>query len=149
MLGLRGLPELVVAVLFVSAMGLGPVPGTLALTVGTATFMAKLIGDALEEVSSAPREAVFATGASGVQEFFSAVLPQALPNLVSQTLYMLDVNLRSSTVLGIIGGGGIGFLLLSALRVLEEQTVGAIIIVIFVIVYAIELLGSFVRWIVE
>lgn len=149
LLGLRGLPELIVAVLFVAAMGLGPVPGTLALTLGTATFMAKLIGDALEEVSPVPREAVFATGATGVQEFFTSVVPQALPNLVSQTLYMLDVNLRSSTVLGIIGGGGIGFLLLSALRVLQEPTVGAIIIVIFVIVYAIELVGSFVRWLVE
>ena len=149
LLGLRGLPELIVAVLFVAAMGLGPVPGTLALTLGTATFMAKLIGDALEEVSPVPREAVFATGATGIQEFFTSVVPQALPNLVSQTLYMLDVNLRSSTVLGIIGGGGIGFLLLSALRVLQEPTVGAIIIVIFVIVYAIELVGSFVRWLVE
>lgn len=149
LLALRGLPELIVAVLFVAAMGLGPVPGTLALTLGTATFMAKLIGDALEEVSPVPREAVLATGASRTQEFFTSVIPQALPTLVSQTLYMLDVNLRSSTVLGIIGGGGIGFLLLSAIRVLEEQTVGAIIIVIFVIVYAIELLGSFVRWIVE
>ena len=79
----------------------------------------------------------------------TAVIPQALPNLVSQTLYMLDVNLRSSTVLGIIGGGGIGFLLLSALRVLQEPTVGAIVITIFVIVYAIELVGSFVRWMVE
>lgn len=149
LLGLRGLPELIVAVLFVAAMGLGPVPGTLALTLGTATFMAKLIGDALEEVSPVPREAVFATGATGLQEFITSVIPQALPNLVSQTLYMLDVNLRSSTVLGIIGGGGIGFLLLSALRVLQEPTVGAIIIVIFVIVYAIELVGSFVRWLVE
>jgi phosphonate transport system permease protein len=149
LLVLRGLPELIVAVLFVAAMGLGPVPGTLALTLGTATFMAKLVGDALEEVSPIPREGVLATGASGVQEFFTSVIPQALPNLVSQTLYMLDVNLRSSTVLGIIGGGGIGFLLLSALRVLQEPTVGAIIIVIFVIVYSIELVGSFVRWMVE
>ncbi|MEY4401445.1 MAG: phosphonate transporter, permease protein PhnE [Actinomycetota bacterium] len=149
MLALRGLPELIVAVLFVAAMGLGPVPGTLALTVGTATFVAKLIGDALEEVSPEPREAVFATGASRAQEFVTSVIPQALPNLVSQTLYMLDVNLRSSTVLGIIGGGGIGFLLLSALRVLQEPTVGAIVIVIFVIVYSIELIGTFVRWLVE
>jgi phosphonate transport system permease protein len=146
---IRGLPELIVAVLFVAAMGLGPVPGTLALTIGTATFMAKLIGDALEEVQEAPREGVSATGATRVQEFISAVLPQALPNLVSQTLYMLDVNLRSSTVLGIVGGGGIGFLLLGSIRVLDEATVGAIIITIFLLVYAIELLGTFVRWMVE
>ena len=77
------------------------------------------------------------------------MLPQALPNLVSQMLYMLDVNLRSSTVLGIVGGGGIGFLLISAIRGFETETVGAIVFLIFVIVYAIELLGSFVRRIVE
>ena len=64
-------------------------------------------------------------------------------------MYMLDVNLRSSTVLGIVGGGGIGFLLISAIRGYETQTVGAIILVIFGIVYAIELLGAFVRWMVE
>ena len=100
LLFIRGIPELIFAVIFVAAMGLGPVPGTLALTIATATFMAKLIGDALEEVQQAPREGVSATGASRLQEFISAVLPQALPNLVSQSLYMLDVNLRSSTVLG-------------------------------------------------
>jgi hypothetical protein len=97
----------------------------------------------------APREGVSATGASRLQEFISAVLPQALPNLVSQSLYMLDVNLRSSTVLGIVGGGGIGFLLISAIRGFETETVGAIALVIFVIVYAIKLLGAFVRRIVE
>lgn len=149
MLAFRGIPELIVAVLFVSAMGLGPVPGTLALTLGTAFFMAKLIADTLEEVAPEPRDAIFATGATRSQEFFAAVLPQAMPNLVSQTLYLLDVNLRSSTVLGIVGGGGIGFLLLSALRVIEYQTVGAILILTFVVVYAIELLGSWVRKLVE
>jgi phosphonate transport system permease protein len=149
MLAFRGIPELIVAVLFVSAMGLGPVPGTLALTLGTAFFMAKLIADTLEEVAPEPRDAIFATGATRSQEFFAAVLPQAMPNLISQTLYLLDVNLRSSTVLGIVGGGGIGFLLLSALRVLEYQTVGAILILTFVVVYAIELLGSWVRNLVE
>ena len=148
LLFIRGIPELIFAVIFVSAMGLGPVPGTLALAIATATFMAKLIGDALEEVQQAPRDGVSAVGASRLQEFISAVLPQALPNLVSQLLYMLDVNLRSSAVLGIVGGGGIGFLLISAIRGFETETVGAIVFLIFVIVYAIELLGSFVRRIV-
>jgi phosphonate transport system permease protein len=149
LLFIRGIPELIFAVIFVAAMGLGPVPGTLALAIATATFMAKLIGDALEEVQQAPRDGVSAVGASRLQEFISAVLPQALPNLVSQVLYMLDVNLRSSAVLGIVGGGGIGFLLISAIRGFETETVGAIVLLIFVIVYAIELLGSFVRRIVE
>ncbi|NBQ99574.1 MAG: phosphonate ABC transporter, permease protein PhnE [Actinobacteria bacterium] len=142
---LRGIPELIVAVIFVSAMGLGPVPGTLALTLVTATFTSKLFADTLEEVDPSPREALVAVGASRVQEFVAAVVPQALPGIVSQTLYILDVNLRSSTVLGIVGGGGIGFLLLGSLRVLEYQTTGAVVLSIFLIVYFIELVGSIVR----
>lgn len=141
----RGIPELIIAVLFVSAMGLGPVPGTLALTIVTACFMAKLFADTFEEADPDPREAIFATGATRTQEFVGAVFSQALPSLVSQVLYMLDVNLRSSTVLGIVGGGGIGFLLLSSIRVLELQTTGAVVLSIFVVVYAIELLGTGVR----
>lgn len=141
----RGIPELIFAVLFVSAMGLGPVPGTLALTLVTSFFMAKLVADTLEEVDPSPREAVFATGATRTQEFFSSVLPQAMPSLVSQILYLLDVNLRSSTVLGIVGGGGIGFLLLGSIRVFEFGTTGAVVLSIFIVVYAIELIGSWVR----
>lgn len=141
----RGIPELIIAVLFVSAMGLGPVPGTLALTLVTAFFMSKLIADTFEEVDPSPREAVFATGATRVQELFGSVFPQAMPALVSQVLYMLDVNLRSSTVLGIVGGGGIGFLLLGSIRVFEFGTTGAVIFSIFVVVYVIELVGTWVR----
>jgi phosphonate transport system permease protein len=146
---LRGIPELIIAVLFVSAMGLGPVPGTLALTLVTAFFMSKLIADTFEEVDPSPREAIFATGATRVQELFGSVLPQAMPALVSQILYMLDVNLRSSTVLGIVGGGGIGFLLLGSIRVFEFGTTGAVVLSIFVVVYAIELIGSWVRGVLE
>jgi len=146
---LRGIPELIIAVLFVSAMGLGPVPGTLALTLVTAFFMSKLIADTFEEVDPSPREAIFATGATRIQELFGSVLPQAMPALVSQILYMLDVNLRSSTVLGIVGGGGIGFLLLGSIRVFEFGTTGAVVLSIFVVVYAIELIGSWVRGVLE
>ena len=142
---LRGVPELIVAVLFVSAIGLGPVAGTFALTVGTAGFFAKLIADAVEEVDQIPREATFATGATRTQETFFSVIPQAMPALVGNLLYVLDINLRASTVLGIVGGGGIGFLLFNSLRVLQWQTTGAILISIFVVVYAIELLAGWVR----
>jgi phosphonate transport system permease protein len=134
-----------VAVLFVSAIGLGPVAGAFALVVGTAGFFAKLIADAVEEVDPVPREAVFATGATRPQETFVSVIPQAMPALVGNLLYVLDINLRVSTVLGIVGGGGIGFLLFNSLRVLQWETTGAILITIFVVVYAIELLAGWVR----
>lgn len=142
---IRGIPELILAIIFVAAMGLGPVPGVFALSIGTAGFLAKLIADSVEEVSPSPREAVRATGATRFQELFTAVIPQVTPALIGQLLYTFDINIRSSTILGIVGGGGIGFLLFNSMKVLAFDTTAAIIIVIFVIVYAIELLAGFVR----
>lgn len=142
---IRGIPELILAIIFVAAMGLGPVPGVFALSIGTAGFLAKLIADSVEEVNPSPREAVTATGATRFQELFTAVLPQVTPALIGQLLYTYDINIRSSTILGIVGGGGIGFLLFNSMKVLAFDTTAAIIITIFVIVYAIELLAGFVR----
>jgi phosphonate transport system permease protein len=113
--------------------------------VGTAGFFAKLIADALEEVDRKPREAVFATGATRMQEIAVSVIPPTSPTLVSLFLYIFDINLRASTVLGIVGGGGIGFLLFNSIRVLEFQATGAIILTIFVVVYAVELISMFIR----
>ncbi len=141
----RAIPELVLAILFVAAIGLGPVPGTLALTVGTLGFLAKLVADAVEEIDAGPREAVVATGATRLQETAASVVPQAFPAFVSSVLYMLDINIRASTILGIVGGGGIGFLLFNSLRVRAFETTGAILIAIFVIVYAIERFSGWVR----
>jgi phosphonate transport system permease protein len=141
----RGLPELIIAVIFIAAIGLGPVPGTLALAFGTSGFLAKLIADAVEEINPTPREATFAVGATKTQEIGTSVVPQAMPAIVSNLLYALDINLRTSTILGIVGGGGIGFILFNALRVLQLRTVGAVLITIFVVVYSIELLSGWVR----
>ncbi len=141
----RGIPELIIAVIFIAAIGLGPVPGTLALAFGTSGFLAKLIADAVEEINPIPREATFATGATKTQEIATSVIPQAMPAIVSNLLYALDINLRTSTILGIVGGGGIGFILFNALRVLQLRTVGAVLITIFVVVYSIELLSGWVR----
>jgi phosphonate transport system permease protein len=107
--------------------------------------LAKLVADAVEEVNPTPREAVFAVGATRTQEIATSVVPQAIPAIVSNLLYALDINLRTSTILGIVGGGGIGFILFNALRVLKLQTVGAVLITIFVVVYAIELLSGWIR----
>lgn len=145
LVALRGIPELIVVVIFIAAIGLGPVPGTFALVIGTAGFFAKLIADAVEEVDPVPREAVVATGATRMQETATSVIPPAMPALVGNLLYVLDINLRVSTVLGLVGGGGIGFLLFNSLRVQQWQTTGAILISIFAVVYLIELLAGWVR----
>ncbi|MCI0584841.1 MAG: phosphonate ABC transporter, permease protein PhnE, partial [Chloroflexi bacterium] len=141
----RSVPELIIAVIFVAAIGLGPVGGTLALGLASVGFVAKLVADAVEEVEREPREAVLATGATRLQETATAVVPAALPGIVGHALYMLDVNLRSSTILGIVGGGGIGFLLFNSLRVQRFEVTGAILLMIFVTVYAIERISGWVR----
>jgi phosphonate transport system permease protein len=141
----RAIPELVVAVIFVAAIGLGPATGTLALAIGMFGFITKLFADSIEEIRQGPRDGVFATGATRTQEVGTGVVPQVLPALLGNALYVLDVSLRSSTVLGIVGAGGIGFLLSNAARTVKFEVVGGIVLSIFVIVYAIELLASWVR----
>lgn len=145
LVGWRAVPELIIAVIFVAAMGLGPVGGTLALAVGAVPFLAKLVADAVEEVDPGPRQAVLATGASRLQETATSVLPPALPAIAGHVLYLLDVNIRTSTILGIVGGGGIGFLLFNSLRVLHFDVTGAILVMIFCTVYALERLSGWIR----
>ncbi len=142
---LRSIPELILAIIFVAAMGLGPVPGVFALAIGSVGFMAKLAADGIEEIDPGPREAVFATGATRLQETATSVIPQATPSFVANALYVLDINIRTSSILGIVGGGGIGFLLTNSVRTLELQTTCAIIITLFAVVYAIELLAGWIR----
>lgn len=144
-LGVRALPDLVVAVIFVAALGLGPKPGVLALAIGLYGFATKLFADAIEEVGNGPRDGIRATGSSRIQESFSGVLPQVMPAIVSNSLYLLDVSIRSSTVLGIVGGGGIGFALLQGAKLLKWEMLGGLLIIIFLIVYSIELLAGWVR----
>ncbi|MEM9132944.1 MAG: phosphonate ABC transporter, permease protein PhnE [Actinomycetota bacterium] len=141
----RAAPDIVVAVLLVVAIGLGPAAGTLALAFGLIGFATKLFADNIEEVRQGPRDGVVSSGAGRLQDLGTAVTPQALPSLVGNSLYLLDISLRSSTVLGIVGAGGIGFLLQNASKTLDFQTMGGIILSIFVIVYAIELLAGWVR----
>ncbi len=144
-LGVRALPDLIVAVVFVAALGLGPKPGVLALAIGLYGFATKLFADAIEEVGEGPRDGIRATGSTRFQESFSGVLPQVMPAIVSNSLYLLDVSIRSSAVLGIVGGGGIGFALLQGAKLLKWEMLGGLLIIIFLIVYSIELLAGWVR----
>lgn len=141
----RALPDLIIAVLFVSAVGLGPFPGVMALSIGTIGFATKLLADSIEEVSQGPRDAIISTGASRLQEAVTGVTPQFMPALIGTSLYILDVNLRAATILGIVGGGGIGFILIQATRTLNWELVGGILFLIFVVVYAIEMAAGWIR----
>jgi phosphonate transport system permease protein len=141
----RAVPELILAVVFVVAVGLGLVAGTFALIIGTVGFMSKLVADGIEQVPNRPREAVASVGANRLQETATSVVLPSLPAIVGNGLYMLDVNFRSSTILGIVGGGGIGFLLQQSIQILAYRTTGAIIITTFGVVVLIEILTNVAR----
>ncbi len=143
--GVRGVPEFVAAVIFVAAVGLGPFAGVMALAIVSVGFFGKLQADATERIKQGPRDAIRAVGATRVQETSAAVVPQIVPSFVSNALYMLDVNIRSSVVLGIVGAGGVGFALVQSVRTLEFRRTSAILVAVFLVVYAIERLSVWTR----
>ena len=142
---IRGLPELILAIVFIVITGLGPVPGTLALAIGSVGLLGKLVADSLEETDVRVQDAVRATGATSSQVFFAATLQQAAPQFIAHVLYQLDVNIRSATLLGIVGAGGIGFYLLNASRVQEFDVVAFIIGMVFVTVLIVEAVAVWTR----
>ena len=142
---IRGLPELILAIVFIVITGLGPIPGTLALAIGSVGLLGKLVADSLEETDVRVQDAVRATGATSSQVFYAATLRQAAPQFIAHVLYQLDVNIRSATLLGIVGAGGIGFYLLNASRVQEFDVVTFIIGMILVSVLAVEAVAVWTR----
>ena len=142
---IRGLPELIIAIIFVVISGLGGVAGTLALALGAVGLLSKLVADSLEETDTDVQEAIRATGATEVQVFFAATLRQAAPAFVAHIMYLLDTNIRSATLLGIVGAGGIGFLLLNASRVMQFEVVTTILLIILAVVLVVEALSIWIR----
>ena len=142
---LRSIPELVIVLFFVSAVGLGPLPGAVALSIGAFGLSSKLLADAIENLPDGPLEGVRASGATRPQQIASGVAPAMVPTVVANGLYCFDVNLRSSSVLGIVGAGGIGRVLDETLAVLQYRTVSAVIIGIFAIVMTVEFIGTQIR----
>ena len=142
---IRAVPELVIAIILVVGLGLGLIPGVIALITGVIGFGGKLFADAIEEVDIAPRQGVVATGASRLQEALTGVTPQFMPALVGQGLYLLDIMIRSSTVLGIVGAGGVGALLSNFLQGQRFEEAGGILFAVFVVVFLIERLSDWFR----
>lgn len=142
---IRGIPELILAIIFVVITGLGEVAGTVALGVGAVGLLGKLIADSLEEINPGPPNALTASGGSRLQVFFAATVPAGMKAIVAHVLYLLDTNIRSATLLGIVGAGGIGYYLLNASRVLEFGVVTTILIMVFCTVMAVELLAIWLR----
>lgn len=141
----RSINELVIATIFIVAVGLGPFAGVMALAVHTTGVLAKLFSEAVEAIEPGPVEGVRATGASRVQEVVWGVIPQVLPLWTSFALYRFESNARSSTVLGIIGAGGIGALLMQNIRSFNYERTAAIVILMVVAVIIIDNLSQAIR----
>ena len=141
----RGIDTVVFALLFVAAVGLGPFAGVLGMIVHSIGVITKLNSEAIETLARAPLEAAAMSGADPVRIMSHAVFPAVLPNLASVSLYLWEANVRTSTVLGIVGAGGIGTELMGSLRLMDYPQVGAILLCILLCVTLVDSLGQRIR----
>jgi len=141
----RAINEMVFAMLFVVAVGLGPFAGVLALWIHTTGILAKLFSEAVEAIDPQPVEGIRATGASKLEEVVYGVVPQVLPLWISFTLYRFESNVRSAAVVGMVGAGGIGVILWEIIRGFQYAQTSAVLLLIIVTVSLIDLLSARIR----
>lgn len=141
----RSISEIIFALVFVAAVGLGPFPGVLALAFHSVGMLGKFLAEAIENIDAGPVEALVATGAGKWQVIIYAIVPQILPEFVTLCLYRWELNFRSATILGIVGAGGIGFELVTSMRLFQYQDMTTILIVILVLVSIVDCISSAIR----
>ncbi|WP_422367534.1 phosphonate ABC transporter, permease protein PhnE [Pelagibius sp.] len=141
----RAINELVFAILFVAAVGLGPFAGVMALFIHNLGVISKLFSEAVEAIDPRPVEGIRATGASRLQQVIYGVIPQVMPLWSSYSLYRFETLVRSATVLGIVGAGGIGFTFYESFRSFQYDRASAVIIVVVVVVSIIDILSAQLR----
>ena len=141
----RAINEMVFAMLFVVAVGLGPFAGVLALWIHTSGTLAKLFSEAVEAIDPQPVEGIRSTGASAMHEIVYGVIPQVIPLWISFTLYRFEANVRSASVVGMVGAGGIGVVLWEIIRGFQYAETGAVMLIIIVTVSLIDLASSRIR----
>lgn len=141
----RAINEMVFAMLFIVAVGLGPFAGVLALWVHTTGILAKLFAEAVEAIDPRPVEGVRATGASAFEEVIYGVVPQVLPLWISFSLYRFESNVRSASVVGMVGAGGIGVVLFEAIRGFQYAQTCAVMIIVIAVVTATDLVSARIR----
>ncbi|PMC67595.1 phosphonate ABC transporter, permease protein PhnE [Corynebacterium parakroppenstedtii] len=142
---LRAVPDIVFALIFVTAVGLGPFAGVMALILHNTGVMGKLWAEAVEEIDDGPQIALRTAGANRVQQVCHAVLPMSMANLVGLLLYRFDVNVRSSLVLGLVGAGGIGLLINRSIKTFQFDEMLTYIIMVLVLVIVVDQLSAWLR----
>ncbi|MPZ55319.1 MAG: phosphonate ABC transporter, permease protein PhnE [Rhizobiales bacterium] len=143
--GLRGVDQLIWALIFVRAVGLGPLAGIMAIFISDIGTLTKLFSESIENIDRRPMEGLRASGASSVQTLRFSVLPQVLPMFLSSALYMFESNVRSATILGIVGAGGIGFQLSDRIRAHYWEEACFILIIILITVACIDAVSKRLR----
>ena len=141
----RAINEMVFAMLFSVAVGLGPFAGVLALFIHTTGILAKLFSEAVEAIDPRPVEGVRATGASALEEIVYGVIPQVMPLWISYSLYRFESNVRSASVVGMVGAGGIGVIIYEVIRGFEYAQTSAVMLMIIVFVTAIDMVSARIR----
>jgi phosphonate transport system permease protein len=141
----RAVPDLIFALIFVTAVGLGPFAGVLALAVHSIGTLGKLFAETVEDMDMGPVDALRVAGASRLQIFLHAVLPGVAPTFVSLLLYRFDVNVRSSLVLGFVGAGGIGFLIFNSMQLFQYREVFTELAVVLALVLLVERMSTLLR----
>lgn len=141
----RAIPDILYALVFVAAVGIGPLAGIAALILFNLGVVAKLLSETVDGIDVGPIEAARAGGANRSQTVRWAVLPQVLPNYVAYSLYTFELNIRASTVIGVVGAGGIGNLLFTQYRFFNWSNVSMIVVELFVLVMLIEFLSISLR----
>ena len=142
---LRSIPEIVWATVFVFVVGLGPFPGVLALGVHNGGVLGKLFGEVLENVDRRPIEALQATGATRFQILIYGIMPQALPQFLSYSLYRWEVNIRAAAILGLVGAGGLGQRIHIAISLFLENQLLTLLVAIYIVVTVVDYLSAYLR----
>ena len=141
----RSVHELIFALIFVSALGLGPLPGIIALGVRSIGFLAKTTAEAIENVDRRPIEAMEGTGANAFVVFLFGIFPQIYPIVVGNVIFQLDINLRRASILGMVGAGGIGYVFAEQMQAYEWNNAGTVVLGIALMVIVGELVSNRVR----
>ncbi|HVO68887.1 MAG TPA: phosphonate ABC transporter, permease protein PhnE, partial [Aggregatilineaceae bacterium] len=142
---LRSIEPLIMGIVFVIWVGVGPFAGVLALTLHSIASLGKLYSEQVESIDSGPIEAIQATGANRLQTVVYGVVPQIVPPYIAFTMYRWDINVRMSTIIGFVGGGGIGFLLQQQINLLQYKEAGVAVLAIAIVVSVLDYTSAWMR----
>jgi len=145
LVAIRTFPEILLAIIFVASVAPGPTAGIMAMGLHSIGYLGKIFSDIIEGIDSGPQEAIRAAGGTQLQVFIYAVVPQVLPEFLSNALYRFEINLRSATILGLVGAGGIGLPLIQRLQFRKWPEVSMFLIVIVVFIIVVDAVSSRIR----